>query len=155
MPPSPQDIRRHAPAGTVAIRVSTRVVVCNPETTSSSQRVAIMYATSCCSGQPRNPGFCPYNSSAVNRENGTSAAIARSSITRACCRLVANPTSSGIPAPPAPVPVIGPGHRQVQPVDQRPTPAGGIGHKHPYLTDVRAPQSAGILSLDPGRGSTL
>ena len=87
--PSPQDIRIQAPARTFPMIASTLVVVNSPVATSSSQRVAMTMETSCFSGQVLRPGFWPYASSAVNHLNGTPAAIARSSIIRACTGLVA------------------------------------------------------------------
>src|SRR6266851_4284745 len=52
------------------------------------------------SSQDRSPGFPPYTSSAATQENGTPAVTARPIIFCASAGLVANPTSSPIPAAP-------------------------------------------------------
>jgi site-specific DNA recombinase len=57
---------------------------------------------------------------------------------------------------PAPLPVPGPGLRQVQlPVDQRVPEPGGIRQEHPDLAVLRPPRGPGILPLDSRRPGAL
>jgi hypothetical protein len=95
------------------------------------------------------------SSSAVTQLAGTSASRARSSMTRASCGLVWNPTPQGRGRPGSEQdPRSNCGAVQL-PVDERPPHSAGIGQEHPQLAVVDRASRGRVLALHAHRGRSL
>jgi hypothetical protein len=121
-----------------------------------TQRVS---ARSLASPQPdqklRKPAAGPARRQPPGRP-GTSASRARSSMTRASCGLVRNPTCSGTrAAPPRAGSLVHERGRYSSRVDERPPPSAGVGQEHPQLAVVDLAGRARVLALHPHRRDAL